>query len=73
MPSTRNIGAAALSLLLSSLPSSQAHLQTRSNVTSDAATTCATLYSAYPDLTHFSNATTYTTLNEGMYLFSSYA
>lgn len=73
MPSTRNISTAALSLLLMSLPSSQAHLQTRNNATSDAATTCATLYSAYPGLTYFSNETTYTTLNEGMHLLSSYA
>lgn len=70
MSPTWSIGSVALSLLLSSLPSADAHLQTRSNATNDVTATCNTLYNAYPDLTHFSNATMYTTLNEGMHLLS---
>lgn len=68
MPFARNIGSVALLLLLGSLPSSDAQLQMRSNATSNIAATCQTFYNAYPDLTYFSNATEYTTLNEGMHL-----
>lgn len=65
MPSARNIGPAAMSLLLTCLPAIEGQMMTRSNATS-VALTCQTFYDSYPELTYFSNATAYTTVNECM-------
>lgn len=68
MAFARNIGAVALLLLLSVLSFAEARPQTRSNGDANVTATCQTLYNAYPDLTHFSDTTEYTTINECMHL-----